>query len=206
MYSILSMLCLSHIDLLRIIYEFHQQIFRWLNCWMWRKWNKKNYDRFIPTINSTHLINYTIVSAMISSDNIQYNNVINSIFVWQRSSPPFSVLSDEIGLNSSLELEWICNHKEVLLQKLMCLWFVKYTWLFVYQALCTVIICTTYFYIKHQMMRLLDEREILFWEYFEKLRHNCRKVEINFSLWFSWLVMYITRELNIVIWLEFLLK
>lgn len=143
---------------------------------------------------------------MISSDNVQYNNVINSIFVWQRSSQPFSVLSDEIGLNSSLELEWICNHKEVLLQKLMCLWFVKYTWLFVYQALCTVIICTTYFYIKHQMMRLLDEREILFWEYFEKLRHNCRKVEINFSLWFSWLVMYITRELNIVIWLEFLLK
>lgn len=143
---------------------------------------------------------------MISFDNIQYNNVINSIFVWQRSSPPFSVLSDEIGLNSSLELEWICNHKEVLLQKLMCLWFVKYTWLFVYQALCTVIICTTYFYIKHQMMRLLNEREILFWEYFEKLRHNCRKVEINFSLWFSWLVMYITRELNIVIWLEFLLK
>lgn len=98
------------------------------------------------------------------------------------------------------------GHKEVLLQKLMCLWFVKYTWLFVYQALCTVIICTTYFYIKHQMMRLLDEREILFWEYFEKLWHNCRKVEINFSLWFSWLVMYITRELNIVIWLEFLLK
>lgn len=109
---------------------------------------------------------------MISFDNIQYNNVINSIFVWQRSSPPFSVLSDEIGLNSSLELEWICNHKEVLLQKLMCLWFVKYTWLFVYQALCTVIICTTYFYIKHEMMRLLDEREILFWEYFEKLQHN----------------------------------
>lgn len=142
---------------------------------------------------------------MISFDNIQYNNVINSIFVWQRSSPPFSVLSDEIGLNSSLELEWICNHKEVLLQKLMCLWFVKYTWLFVYQALCTVIICTTYFYIKHQMMRLLEEREILFWEYFEKLRHNWFNY-FYFSLWFSWLVMYITRELNIVIWLEFLLK
>lgn len=144
---------------------------------------------------------------MISFDNIQYNNVINSISVWQRSSPPFTVLSDEIGLNSSLELEWICNHKEVLLQKLMCLWFVKYTWLFVYQALCTVN------YMHHLLlykapndMRLLDEREILFWEYFEKLRHNCRKVEINFSLWFSWLVMYITRELNIVIWLEFLLK
>lgn len=122
--------------------------------------------------------------------------------------PTFSVLSDEIGLNSSLELEWICNHKEVLLQKLMCLWFVKYTWLFVYQALCTVIICTTYFYIKHQMMRLLEEREILFWEYFEKLQYNwqCRLVYFSFSLWFSWLVMYITREVNIVIWLEFLLK
>lgn len=36
-------------------------------------------------------------------------------------------------------------------------------------------------------MRLLDEGEILFWEYFEKLQHNwqCSMVHFYFSLWFS---------------------